>query len=175
VVKTLTDFFYSLVSPFNQPQPNKTLDLVSNVLIVVGWFGWTGAHAVFAETSLSRAAWVVLMLAVPLTLYWIIRRVSLPSPGPIANWYQVSFDTAGIQITLAPPAKPMTRTILWHEITSAKFVARDLFASDEVWLYSAARRSPFIKIPTEAAGGSELVGELAARDLIALESMSAKG
>ncbi len=106
------------------------------------------------------------MIAMPGVFFLLHRYWDKPDPGPIANWYRISFDASQIKIELTPPASPSIRTIPWSTIASAKFVSNGIMSSDEVWLYAKDRGKVFVKIPTEASGEPEFVGELASRKLL---------
>ena len=144
----------------------RAIDVVSNICLSLGWFGWTIAHALSAGTRQRRVAWVALMIVVPGIVYLLYRYFRRPAVGPISDWYRVSFDTTNVYLVLVPPAKRSSRTIPWVAIDSARFVEKDFMSSDEVWIMSGDNRKVMAKVPTEAAGGPEFVGELASRNLL---------
>lgn len=89
---------------------------------------------------------------------WKARRRGMPA----AHWVFVSFNLAGITLTLAPPGEPSRQQqFAWASIREA--------TSDDAggWLQLRRTSAPTrVDIPLDAAGGSALFDELRRRNLL---------
>ena len=89
-------------------------------------------------------------------------------PMEVRDWYHVTITEAGIRLDVAPPGKePWHADIPWEDITRVCFKAEPL-VSDGIYLFTRHRPESYA-IPTEADGGSALVGELVKRGLFDAE------
>jgi hypothetical protein len=100
-------------------------------------------------------------------------------PKPLSEWCFVTFDEEAIHVRAEPPGRaPWSIDLRWASITRVCFQANDLFASDEIYLFTAARPESWV-VPTEASGGGELWQEIIRRALfdpeLAIQAASSTG
>jgi hypothetical protein len=145
---------------------HRLVDATSNIAVVGGWLLLVGMKAWGAESAVGRAAWLLVLVIVPMALWLAYRWSRKPFPYEAAASYPVSWSASEICVDTLPPLKESTATVPWSSVTAARFVARDLLSSDEVWVFAKSTRKPVLRVPTEAPGGQGLVGELAARNLL---------
>ena len=98
---------------------------------------------------------------------------------PISDWCFVTFDDQAIHVRTEPPGRaPWSIDLRWASITRVCFQANDLFASDEIYLFTASRPESWV-VPTEASGGGELWQEIIHRGLfdpeLAIQAASSTG
>ncbi len=88
---------------------------------------------------------------------------------PLSDWYHVRFDDRAVYRDVAPPDRdPWSDEVPWADIVRVCYRTGNMFESDEIYLFTSTRAESYL-IPTEADGGSQLVGELIHRDLFAAE------
>lgn len=90
----------------------------------------------------------------------------------LSDWYAVTFDDRAVRREVAPPGgTPWSDEFAWADVVRVCFkTAEELFEHDEIYVFTSKRPESYL-VPTAAAGGSELVGELIRRDLFAAELM----
>lgn len=89
----------------------------------------------------------------------------------ITEWYQVRFDQRAVYRNAAPPGgQPWSDEFAWNDVIRVCFHTGNLFESDELYIFTSTRPESYL-IPTEAAGGSDLVNELMERKLFPAEMM----
>jgi hypothetical protein len=99
--------------------------------------------------------------------------------GPLAEWFDVTFDQDRIHLSVEPPGRePWSVTFPWACIERISFKAEDLDMSDGVYIFTSLRSESYV-VPTEASGGEELWGEILRRGLfdpeLAIEAASSHG
>jgi hypothetical protein len=86
-------------------------------------------------------------------------------PGPISDWFVVTFDDHGVTVRADPPGREgWSQSFAWDKVIRVCFKAEDLYASDGIYVFTSERPESYA-IPTEARGGSELWGEILRREL----------
>lgn len=89
----------------------------------------------------------------------------------IDQWYQVRFDERAVYRNVTPPGgQPWSDEFAWKDVIRVCFHTGSLFESDELYIFTSTRPESYL-IPTEAAGGSDLVNELLHRHLFSPEMM----
>lgn len=87
------------------------------------------------------------------------------------DWYIVEFDEMAVRRKVSPSgAESWSDHFYWHDIIRVCYQAGDFLDSDEVFIFTNQRLESY-QIPTEAIGGSALMGELARRGLFGLDLM----
>lgn len=100
-------------------------------------------------------------------------------PGPLRDWFRVTYDDTSVYLEVSPPGgDPWTDQLTWSSIERIAFQAEDLYTSDGIYFFTSLRPESFV-VPTEAHGGSELWGEILERGLfdpeLAIEAASSLG
>ena len=89
----------------------------------------------------------------------------------LADWYHVRFDETTVHRDVAPTGgPPWTDGFEWADVIRSCFMAGDWLTSDELYIFTSRREESYL-IPTDADGGSALVGELIRRGLFPAELM----
>ena len=84
---------------------------------------------------------------------------------PLNEWFSVTFDDDRITISCAPPGgEAWEQQVDWTDIIRVCFQLGDMYSSDDIYLFTKHRPESYV-IPTEAAGGSDLWGEIVGREL----------
>ncbi len=109
--------------------------------------------------------------------YVFIKEVKPEVPLPYEKaWHRVSWNPSEIRIDVASPSTTSSTTVIpWSAIASARFVTKDILSSDEIWLFSSSQKEPLARMPTEAPGAQQFVGELVSRGLLSLNELCGTG
>ena len=87
------------------------------------------------------------------------------------DWYVVEFDDMAVRRHVSPSgSEGWSDHFYWHDIIRVCYQAGDFLESDEVFIFTNQRPNSY-QIPTEAMGGSALMGELVRRGLFGLDVM----
>lgn len=87
------------------------------------------------------------------------------------DWYSVEFDEMSVRRRVAPAGQePWSDSFFWHDIIRVCFQAGDFLEPDEIYIFTNQREESY-QIPTEATGGSALMGELVRRGLFSVDLM----
>ncbi len=87
------------------------------------------------------------------------------------DWYIVEFDDKEVRRQVSPSGgEAWSDQFYWHDVIRVCYQAGDFLDPDEVYIFTNQREESY-QIPTEATGGSALMGELAKRGLFPLESL----
>ncbi|MFN3265336.1 MAG: hypothetical protein ACK41E_00700 [Deinococcales bacterium] len=87
------------------------------------------------------------------------------------DWYIVEFDEMAVHRRVSPLGqKPWSDYFYWHDIIRTCFKAGGFLEQDELYIFTNQRQESYL-IPTEATGGSALIGELVRRGLFSVELM----
>jgi hypothetical protein len=104
---------------------------------------------------------------------------SMGSRGHV-SWFVVTTDDRCIHLDVRPPLRQTWEAdIPWDSIVRVCFAAEDPFMSDGLYIFTSLRPESWA-IPTEAAGGPDLVAELVRRghfpvDLLAMAVQASSG
>ena len=86
-------------------------------------------------------------------------------PGPLDEWFHVTFDAESVYLEVAPPGSdPWSAEFPWSSIERIAFQAEDLYSSDGIYFFTSLRPESFV-VPTEADGGVDLWSEVLRRGL----------
>ena len=86
-------------------------------------------------------------------------------PGPLDDWFHVTFDDTSVYLDVSPPGRePWSAEFTWSSIERIAFQAEDLYRSDGVYFFTSLRPESFVG-PTEADGGAKLWSEVLRRGL----------
>ena len=89
----------------------------------------------------------------------------------LADWYHVRFDEKALYRDVAPAGRaPWTDAFDWADVIRVCFMAGDGLTSDDLYVFTSKREESYL-IPTDADGGSALIGELMRRGLFPPELM----
>ncbi|MBI2266471.1 MAG: hypothetical protein HYU64_15125 [Armatimonadetes bacterium] len=88
------------------------------------------------------------------------------TPGKnLLDWFTVRFDDVNVYREANPPGKePWRDCFRWDEVIRVCYKAEGPFLSDGVYFFTSDRPEGYV-IPTEAAGGDALMGEILRRKL----------
>ena len=87
------------------------------------------------------------------------------------DWYVVEFDEMAVYRKVSPSGTPSwSDSFYWHDIIRVCYRAGDFLEPDEVFIFIEQRLESY-QIPSEAIGGSALMGELVRRGLFSLDLM----
>ncbi len=87
----------------------------------------------------------------------------------LSDWFTVTFDDAWVRLQAdAPERLSWEQQFRWEDIRRICFKPGDLFASDEIYIFTGQRPESYL-IPIEAAGGQELWYEILHRGLFDAE------
>jgi len=98
---------------------------------------------------------------------------------PLHEWFFVTFDDRVVRMRVEPPDRePWDAEFTWASVVRVCFVAEDLYASDEIYVFTTQRPESY-SIPTEAHGGADLWSEILRRKLfdaeLAIEAAPTEG
>ena len=87
----------------------------------------------------------------------------------LSTWYHVHFDESAVYREVAPSgSEPWSDQFAFADVVRVCFLAQDLYASDEIYIFTSRRAESYL-IPTAADGGRELLDELVRRGLFPAE------
>jgi hypothetical protein len=97
----------------------------------------------------------------------------------LADWYHVRYDEDAVHRDVAPANRaPWSDRFDWVDVVRVCFMTGDGLTSDELYVFTSRREESYL-IPTDADGGSALVGELIHRGLfpadLMLEAVTTEG
>lgn len=96
----------------------------------------------------------------------------------ISDWYRVTFDDQGVYRAVQPPGHAAWNDFFaWVDVERVCLEVEDFTGSDGLYIFTRTRPESYA-IPTEAAGGLDLLGELVRRGLfdgdLAIQAASAE-
>jgi len=98
------------------------------------------------------------------------------NPGPLCEWFHVTFDRDSVFLRVEPPGRDRwNEKFAWESIQQIVFKAEGLDTSDGIYFLTSNRPESYV-VPTEADGGFLLWEEILRRGLfdpdLAIEAAS---
>lgn len=95
--------------------------------------------------------------------------VTTRRPGPVSDWFSVSFDAERVYLEAAPPGRtPWKQDFAWADVVRVCLKTEDLTLSDGLYIFTRTRPESYV-IPAEARGGAEFFSALMNRGLFDAE------